>query len=297
MTTTSSVTRVKYWLQGEAKQNLGDSIAELFIQRLNRGYRVSAGAYRLLGSCIDDWQIGEDLAGLAEGDRVAYWGCGLREERAIAPALMSRCIILGVRGPLTRTLLGLPEDTVLGDPALILPLLHASAARTDTTGHSICIPHFNDLRDDAALLDLAGTERIVRPVVEPGLDSLLKVIDRIATARFVLSASLHGAIVAAAYGRPFAFWDNGHLDLPLKWRDFAASIGVSCAFVPNAADAAAAYGALIRPKIKLPRLSPILNVCPLNVPPSLMLRALAWDGVLSDANARPSIEALEACGK
>lgn len=72
---------------------------------------------------------------------------------------------------------------------------------------------------------------------------------------------------------------------------------MSCAFVPNAADAAAAYGALIRPKIKLPRLSPILNVCPLNVPPSLMLRALAWDGVLSDANARPSIEALEACGK
>ena len=297
MTTTSSAPRVKYWLQGEARQNLGDSIAELFVNRLNLGFRVSAGAYRLLGSCIDGWQIGKDLADLGEGDRVAYWGCGMREDRAIDPALLSRCLILGVRGPMTRSLLGLPDDTVMGDPALILPLLHRPAAQTEATGRSICIPHFNDTRDDGELLSLAGTELILRPVIEQGLDALLDAIDRIATARFVLSASLHGAIIAAAYGRPFAFWDNGHLDLPLKWRDFAASVGVSCAFVLNAADAAAAYGALIRPRIKLPKLSPILTVCPLNVPPSLMLRALVWDGVLDESVARPSIEALEACAR
>jgi len=49
--------------------------------------------------------------------------------------------------------------------------------------------------------------------------------------------------VAYAYGVPFAFYRAPKIDIPFKWRDFAASIGFDCAFVDTVADGEAYYGA------------------------------------------------------
>ena len=115
-------------------------------------------------------------------------------------------------------------------PRLLAPLMHRPFPDVDTVGRTICIPHIGDGRSDAEFLGMSKAEQVVRPAVQATEGALRNVLDRIAAARFGPSASLHGAIVAFAYGRPFAFWDNGNLDYRLERQDFAESIDVPCQF-------------------------------------------------------------------
>jgi hypothetical protein len=54
---------------------------------------------------------------------------------------------------------------------------------------------------------------------------------RIAGAEFVLTGSLHGAILAQAYGIPWAAYDDGYVDAPPKWNDWAAYLGIRIEFI------------------------------------------------------------------
>ena len=238
--------------------------------------------FRLVGSVIEDRWIRFDLArvnGLTSG-LIAFWCCGARRETPIDPALLAHCRFFGVRGPRTRDLLKLPGETVLGDPGLALPIIHRAATHPETAGKIICIPHVHDPKPAKDLLTTSGADMIVRPEIEASASALRDVIDRIASARFVLTGSLHGAIVACAYGRPFAFWNSGHIDAPFKWADFAESVGIAAEFVETAAHGRSVYDARIAPNLAIPPLSPILEVCPFEVKPAILLRALAHDGLL-----------------
>jgi hypothetical protein len=58
-------------------------------------------------------------------------------------------------------------------------------------------------------------------------------INVIAGADFVLTGSLHGAILAQAYGIPWAAYDDGYVDVPAKWLDWAAYLGIRIQFVDS----------------------------------------------------------------
>jgi hypothetical protein len=60
-------------------------------------------------------------------------------------------------------------------------------------------------------------------------------VECIAGADFVLTVSLNGAILAQAYGVPWAAYDDGYIDAPPKWYDWAAYLGVNLEFVTNLA--------------------------------------------------------------
>ncbi len=107
--------------------------------------------------------------------------------------------ILAVRGPLTRQRAlasGVECPPLYGDPALLLPLLLPPP--THRRGVAL-VPHFSDaarLRGrwssgEVALIDPQGP--------------LESVVARIAASELVISSSLHGVIVAHAYGVP-AVW-------------------------------------------------------------------------------------------
>jgi hypothetical protein len=292
---TLSDPRIRHWLKGEPRQNFGDYLSELLALRMLRHPKVEADAYHLVGSVIDEQFIRRALL-QAVGDvrrgTIAFWGCGVRSEHGLSPALRERALIFGVRGPISRDALGLPADTVLGDPALLLPLIHQPRPSAETAGRTICVPHMRDPRSDADLLKMSGADMVVRAVCDNDLDSLGELLDRIIAADFVLSASLHGAIVAAAFGRPFAFWNNGHLDVPLKWRDFSLSIGVEAEFHETVEAGRAAYAGFA-PRLRRPPLAPLLEICPFSVRPSVLLRAHVADGRIAPADAAAAVAVLD----
>jgi hypothetical protein len=56
----------------------------------------------------------------------------------------------------------------------------------------------------------------------------------IAGAEFVLTGSLHGAVLAQSYNVPWAAYnDGGFVDAPPKWYDWAAYLGVDIKFANN----------------------------------------------------------------
>lgn len=138
---------------------------------------------------------------------------------------------LAVRGPLTRDAVlrfGGECPEVYGDPALVLPTFHNTPVEQV---HELgVVPHYIDsaATRDASALGL--------PVIWPLDADPLAVVDRIRACRAVVSSSLHGVIIAHAYGIPAAWLvctDGSLHGNPrtmdgdgTKFRDYAASVGV-----------------------------------------------------------------------
>ena len=273
--------KVDYWLKGAAEQNFGDFLSAYLRDRIFLPIGVRAAQYRLIGSTIADFIIRETVAPASADPldrRVAFWGCGLRDPESLTAGWRAQAIICGVRGPLTRDALGLPPNTPMVDPGLLMPALHTPSPSPSTAGRSISIPHFHDRRDDEQLLGMAAADLLLRPNLPNDVSAMLAMVDAIAAADFVLSASLHGAIIAAAYGVKFAYWDNGHLDLPFKWEDFAASVAMPCVFAANIVDGRRVHAEIIAPALRLPALWPLLAVAPLAVRPEAALAIAAFEG-------------------
>ena len=122
------------------------------------------------------------------------WGSGL-----IKPNLIHQKPdkVLAVRGPLTHEnlrVLGIFSPLIVGDPAILLPDIYPiSSSSTYKYG---LIPHYSDInhpwvkkcreRDDVKFIDVEG---------EP-----LSTLKGILSCEHILSSSLHGIIVAEAYG-------------------------------------------------------------------------------------------------
>ncbi len=270
--------RVHYLIKHDTVQNFGDYLPEILAKELLGYPRIDADEYRLIGSVIDDRWIRRDLRRINghQDGLIAFWGCGKRGPEPMNDEVRRHCRFFGVRGPLTRDALGLPPDTVLGDPGLLAPIFRPAHRHDATAGRTICVPHIQDVRPPDELLAMAGTDMLVHPRIAASEAALHEILDRIASADFVLSASLHGAIIACAYGRPFAFWDNGHLDIPFKWDDFAGSVGIPSRFAGNLTEGRTIYHEL-EASIRVPPLAPMLRDCPFAARPSAILRALAHD--------------------
>ena len=249
---------------------------------------MKARAFHITGSCIDDIFFDTPIK---EGDidtpqdyqarRVVFWGCGIRKPGCLSEENRRRAEILAVRGPLTRSALRLGDSIPLGDPAFFLPALYKPAGVP--SGKSVCVPHFTDQRSDAEIIELSGCDSILRPNLPNCPDHLLQFIDGIVASSFVLASSFHGALVAAAYGRPFAFWDSGCIDLPFKWEDFAELVSIPCKFPKSLKDATELYRSEISPNYTPPRLWPLLASAPLAVRPDALIRILRYDLQMHDA--------------
>jgi hypothetical protein len=276
--------RISYWRKGLRTQNFGDFLSELLVRafssaglwdrrcgRPRREYDV----IHLIGSVIADINIQNDLehAGFGADPAIAFWGCGKRDAAAIPNELLERCRFLGVRGPLTRDALGLAAGTPMGDPALLLPIIHKPRPSAVGAGKIICMPHFLEPLPEEELIKRTGAEVILRPNIAPDMETLLGLVDALATARFVLAGALHAAIVACAFGRPFAFFDSGYIDVPFKWEDFAASVNIPCRFARSVAEGIEIYQMEIRGNYFALPLEPILAGAPIVLPWALSRRA------------------------
>lgn len=106
--------------------------------------------------------------------------------------------VRAVRGPLTRDFLmknfNIQCPDVYGDPALLIPYFFPEFKRKENPSYDyIIIPHYSEQR----LFPKDQYENVVYPT-EPW-DT---VIEKILASKFVIASSLHGIIVAEAFGIP-----------------------------------------------------------------------------------------------
>ncbi len=253
---------VKYCFQGEARLNFGDALPVLFDNLFSDCHYVPGVVYRMVGSVIDPKWMEEDFK---HGTHLCYWGCGMRQALPLIYKYQSQHFP-AVRGPLTRDLLKLPQRTPIGDTGLLAPLFHSLE---EDSLWNLCIPHINELTPWVKLLQQTGTDQVCTPWIMGQYNiakELIRKIGEIARAKFVLTGSLHGAVIAAAYRKPFAFWNSGYINVPFKWVDFAASLNIPCKFVSNLKEGQEWY-AEIESKIEYPRLKPLLDSAPFTVKP------------------------------
>jgi succinoglycan biosynthesis protein ExoV len=142
------------------------------------------------------------------------------------PATLARCDFLCVRGPRTRELMGLPGDTPLCDPAMILPEIMAPPAPGLPDLGTIFVPHHLTFGEafGQRLLDEMEAELGVA-VVSPRQD-LETVAGAIRRADRVLTESLHGAILAEAFRVPWTPVALSPVFNFFKWEDWGGSIGL-----------------------------------------------------------------------
>lgn len=260
--------RVSYWLQGEDFQNYGDYLSEYFLDKLFTKTNHSTNTIHIIGSVISDYWINTG------GEKIIFWGCGMRDQISLNEQLLKKCEFLSVRGPLSRLALGLDKKIPCGDPALLLPMLHNTKKIDSFTGKRILIPHFFDCRENDELLALSGCDIVLRAKIPNSVASIELFINQLTSAEFVLAGALHGAITAVTYGTPFGYWDSGQIDIPFKWKDFSESVGIQCVFHRRIESAESFYKLNIEGQLKIPPLLPLLNTAPFPIQPNILNRVI-----------------------
>jgi len=121
-----------------------------------------------------------------------------------------------VRGPLTAAALALDEGVVQGDPAMLVPRLEAlpgRAARVSLMPH-----HLGDLRRWRLVARALGWQFI------DATQSVERTLAQLRDTRLLLTAALHGAIVADALRVPWVAIRTSTRIQVDKWRDWAGAL-------------------------------------------------------------------------
>jgi pyruvyltransferase len=221
----SPAIRLFFYRSKSGVPNFGDELSPEVVGFIT-GRRVDrAGSWRCdltgIGSILDRYLApkGRAISSMrsALGRPVMVWGSGLIQDR---PASQHSLNILAVRGKFTRDLLGAPIDTPLGDPGLFIAKMMKVGRSRKGIG---VVPHYTDKHHQmvTALSGLPGV-RVID--VERGGS---EVCAEIAECSVVFSSSLHGLIVADAFGIP-----NHRLKFSgklkggdFKFLDYASALG------------------------------------------------------------------------
>jgi succinoglycan biosynthesis protein ExoV len=192
------------------------------------------------GDTLNDWLWPELLPGVFDDDaQVRFVGIGTILDRNLPRAPLTvvfgtgtgyapppadlgpdRWRVYGVRGPLTARVLGLPAETVLTDPAILLA--SHPAFRDRSQRGVVFVPHWKSVRFGQwrRACELAGIE-----FVDPCGDAR-EVVRRIAGARKVIAESMHAGIIADAFRVPWVPVVLSREVAAFKWADWAATVGV-----------------------------------------------------------------------
>lgn len=156
------------------------------------------------------------------------WGSGIIDRQfKVKPAVFK-----AVRGPETRSFLlesGLSCPPVYGDPALLLPLYYKPQVEKE---FSIgIVPHYVDIE---AAKEMFSENPNVKVINLMTLD-VEQTTREILQCEKVISTSLHGGIVAHAYGIPavFAKLGNRLYGSGIKFKDYLTSVGLQNYEIPD----------------------------------------------------------------
>ena len=200
------------------KVNLGDYLSEVVCE-----YMLSEKSLDFSDPTVGTkhlMAIGSILGGRGDFDAVV-WGSGIMSFSAVCVLyrrkLYQKLDIRAVRGPLTGAALqqiGIPCPAVYGDPAVLMPRIYPKTVVTSEK--VIYIPHYLENNPDSE----CPCERL-----DIKTEDYKGFIDQMCTAGKVISSSLHGIILAEAYGIPAVFLNLNRDREILKYFDWYFSTG------------------------------------------------------------------------
>lgn len=201
-----------WWTLDPAPGNMGDILTPFILRAY--GYQVNRVPRR---EEVEWLFVGSTIRFARPGTRVV--GTGLIDRKDI---INSRANYLAVRGPITANAVrkaGCNAPSILGDPALLLPRLYTPRVSVqDEVGF---IPHYIDHTDSRVSRWPGKLINILR-------ENPLDVVDDICACKRIVSSSLHGIIVAHAYGIPAAWVRLGDrlCGDDIKFADYAESVDI-----------------------------------------------------------------------
>lgn len=218
--------RLFFFRSSNGRPNFGDELSPLVVSFVTGREAVHAGPWdcelTAIGSILDRFlKVGGRVrTGLRKrllGQRIAVWGSGLIAEAEPGGHPLD---ILALRGGLTRSALRAGDGVPLGDPGLLVGRMIRLPAKTHAIG---IVPHYVD-KADPMVRALSGLKGVT--VIDVETDAMT-VTRQIAACGLVLSSSLHGLIVADAFGIP-----NQRLKFTgnlkggdFKFSDYASALG------------------------------------------------------------------------
>ena len=195
--------------------NFGDLLSPLLLKHY---CGESAVELSLSAENGDVFSTGSIIEHIPEDKYAIILGSGLIQD-AVRKLPFARCY--AVRGELTKARLGITEDIPLGDPALLLPkVLPFTGVRDKAVG---IVPHFQHYsHPDLDPFRNNPDYRVINVRAEPEY-----VIKEICSCSCIVSSSLHGLIVADAYGIPNIRLAVGHTLYggDYKFEDYYSAIG------------------------------------------------------------------------
>jgi pyruvyltransferase len=200
------------------RENVGDHLSPVIVQRVLDGYRLRIadkrpGTGRLLA-------VGSILHFGRDGDVV--WGSGVNGKVSADRYRFRRLDVRAARGPLTREFLrrrGISCPQIYGDPALLLPRLFPELEQARTGEREfVIIPHLHERQ----VAQRTGVDR--RHVLSTTV-GWRRFVQRVLESRFVLAGSLHGLIIAEAFGIPARLLRLSDGESLFKYEDYYLGTG------------------------------------------------------------------------
>jgi pyruvyltransferase len=203
-----------YWW--DEKKNFGDWIGPWLISEITGRPVINIKDQNSINAIFS---VGSVIEHISKNHKDSIiWGSGLIkkiENKNHKKNVANIKNINAVRGKLTYQELtekcGIYVPKIFGDPALLLPKFYNPRIDINTKKPSICphYIHYNYFKNE----DLSKNFKIVNVLENPK-----KVIDEIVNSSLCISSSLHGIIIAQAYGVPWVWLQI--VDKPLFGVDF-----------------------------------------------------------------------------
>lgn len=205
-----SSVNINYWTPKDENENLGDYLSLVVCNHLTKNTKdISKIKYRHL------YAIGSIL-GFGYQDAVV-WGSGMLSPNNLYLNRIKKqnLDIRSVRGPKTREVLlslGKKCPEKYGDPAILMPLIYNPDIKKEYDVSLVM--HFKDKN-----IEIPENINVINILTK----DYKHFIDEIKKSRLIISSSLHGIILAEAYGVPAIFL-KGNQNI-FKYEDWYFSTG------------------------------------------------------------------------
>lgn len=206
----------------EKNGNFGDDLNVWILKRITNKTIINSSRIFNYRNEVVNLFIGSVIGYNMHG-KVAIFGAGSMHSNDVYSYKSAK--VYSVRGPLTFRLLnnnGIYCPPIYADPALLLPLIHK--VEKIVKYRIGIIPHYIDKNTKVmeVICSLQNDDILVIDIQA----SITKVIDMINSCDRIISSSLHGIIVADAYGIPSKWvkFSNNVVGEGFKFLDYFASV-------------------------------------------------------------------------